>query len=163
MQTPSAAYTPQGALFTDVVLEIFRLNGALIGAGNRLGGSSRLTATRWQTVGAIALAGRALTVSQIARAMGLTRQSVQRVVDELERSGFVRRTAHPESRRARLVSLTAAGASAYAKVSTRQRPWANRLAKAATQAQLTTVLHIVRRLREQLETEEHNRAAPHET
>jgi len=158
MQTPGAGHTPQGALFTEVVLEIFRLNGALIGAGNRLGGSSGLTAARWQTLGAIALAGRALTVSQIARTMGLTRQSVQRVVDELEGSGIVRRTAHPESRRARLVSLTAAGESAYAKVSGRQRPWANRLAQGATQAQLTTALHVVRRLREQLETEEHDHA-----
>jgi MarR family len=38
---------------------------------------------RWQVLGAPAIAGRPLSVSQIARNMGLTRQSVQRTVNQV--------------------------------------------------------------------------------
>src|SRR5918999_264741 len=72
-----------GALFTDIVLEVFRLNGALIAAGNALANGTGLTSARWQVLGAVALAAASPTVAQIARAMGLTRQGVQRLVDVL--------------------------------------------------------------------------------
>ncbi len=153
-------YTPGGKLFTEIVLEVFRLNGTLVAAGNRLGAGVGLTSARWQVIGAIVLAGEPLTVAQIGRAMGLTRQSVQRVVDELERDGLVRRSAHPESRRARLVALTAAGESAYAKVTDRQRPWANATAKGLTTAHLTAVLNALQQLRSRLtEGEDHDSAS----
>ena len=56
--------------------------------GNRLGAGAGLTSARWQVLAALALAGRPLTVAQIARTMGLSRQSVQRLVDEA-RAGHV--------------------------------------------------------------------------
>jgi DNA-binding MarR family transcriptional regulator len=135
------------------VVEAFRLHGVLIALGNRLSEGTGLTSARWQVLGAIALAGRPLTVAQIARTMGLTRQSVQRLVDELETAGIVRRTAHPESRRARLVALTDAGQSAYAEVEKRQRPWANRAALGVSRTALATTLRVLRALRERVEVE----------
>lgn len=146
--------SPSHALFTDLVLEVFRFNGGLIASGNRLCRGTGLTAARWQTLGAIALTGRPLTVAQIARVMGLTRQSVQRVVDELERAGVVRRLAHPEHRRARLVKLTDKGESAYAQVMRRQGPWAKRAAAHVSRSELETALRVVRALRERIEAEE---------
>lgn len=44
-----------------------------------------------------------LPVSHIARTMGLSRQGVQRVADELEARGIVRFAPNPHHRRARLV------------------------------------------------------------
>jgi DNA-binding MarR family transcriptional regulator len=146
-----AAHTPAGALFTDIVLETFRLDGALLAAGNRLAAGTGLSSARWQVLGAISLAGRPLTAAQIARAMGLTRQSVQRLVDELEAGGLVQRTTHPESRRARLVALTDRGATAYARADRRQRPWANRIAAGITKTDLATTLRVLRELRGRLE------------
>ena len=114
--------TPAGDAFTAVVLEVFRLNGALLAAGNTLCEGTGLTSARWQVLGAIAMRASPLTVAQIARAMGLTRQSVQRLVDELQQEGVVERVADPEHRRARPVRLTERGAALYAEMRRRQVP-----------------------------------------
>lgn len=140
-----------GARFTDIVLEVFRLNGALIAAGNALADGTGLTSARWQVLGAVALAGASPTVAQIARSMGLTRQAVQRLVDELEAGGIVRRVGHPESRRARAVQLTPRGESLYAEMMRRQAPWANRTAKGIDPATLQRAVDVLRELRARLE------------
>src|SRR5256885_16729366 len=101
------------ALFTALVVEAFRVYGVLIALGDRLCAGTGLTSPRWQVLGAIALGG-PLTVAQIARTMGLTRQNVQRMVAELEAAGTVRRTAHCDSPHERLVPVTEVGTSAYA-------------------------------------------------
>ena len=77
------ARTPEGGAATDVVLATFRASGLLLAAGNQLAAKEGLTAARWQVLGAVALAGRPLTVPQIARRMGLTRQAVQASVNRL--------------------------------------------------------------------------------
>jgi MarR family len=75
---PTIASRRRAAL-TILVLEVFRLNGWLLAAGNHLTRPVHQSSARWQVVGAIDHAP--MTVSQIARAMGLTRQSVQRTAD----------------------------------------------------------------------------------
>ncbi|MGD0850664.1 MarR family winged helix-turn-helix transcriptional regulator, partial [Bradyrhizobium sp.] len=94
---------------TDLVLEIFRLNGLLIASGDALVADIGLTSARWQVVGAIALQQGRAPVAHIANAMGLTRQSVQRIADELARAGIVEFRDNPHHKRARLVTLTAKG------------------------------------------------------
>src|SRR3712207_6551384 len=138
-------------VFTEVVLEVFRLNGALLAAGNTLCEGTGLTAARWQVLGALAMAGEARTVAQVARAMGLTRQAVQRLVDELEAEGIVRRLDHPESRRARLVQLAPRGESLFAEMVRRQRPWVARLGAGISPSELLSVLDVLRRIRTRLE------------
>jgi DNA-binding MarR family transcriptional regulator len=138
-------------LFTDIVLEVFRLNGALIAAGNALCDGTGLTSARWQVLGAVALSDGPPTVAQIARAMGLTRQAVQRLVDELEAHGVVRRLDHPESRRARPVQLTARGESLYSEMMRRQRPWATRIAKGIAPDDLQKTLDVLQALRTRLD------------
>ena len=63
--------TPVGECLTELVLETFRLNGAILVAGNRMTKPHGLTSARWQVMGAIDIAGTPLTVAQIARRMGL--------------------------------------------------------------------------------------------
>jgi DNA-binding MarR family transcriptional regulator len=53
-----------------------------------------------------------LTVASIARAMGLTRQAVQRIVDLLAEKGLVAFQPNPQHLRAKLVTLTTAGSEA---------------------------------------------------
>lgn len=147
-------YTRAGDAFTAIVLEVFRLNGALLAAGNTLCEGTGLTAARWQVLGAMAMRESPLTVAQIARAMGQTRQSVQRLVDELEREGVVERVTHPEHRRARPVQLTERGAALYAEMVRRQVPWANRIADGTGVPVLETAVDTLRALRERLEADE---------
>lgn len=101
---------------TTLSLAVFRLNGALIAAGNRLTAPLGLTSARWQVMGAISLAGAPQTVARIARAMGLARQSVQRLADQLAKDGVVAFADNPDDRRARLVSLTPRGEALFARI-----------------------------------------------
>jgi len=59
-----ATRTESGEALTDLILEVFRLNGALLDAGNQLSKPHGLTSARWQVMGAIDLAGHAMTVAQ---------------------------------------------------------------------------------------------------
>ena len=65
-----------------------------------------LTSARWQVLGAIAYAQQPLTVPQIARRMGLTRQSVHTTASRLLADGMVELVPNEDHRRSPLVRLT---------------------------------------------------------
>src|ERR1700751_4013808 len=94
---------------TDLVLETFRLNGSLLASGDALVADLGLTSARWQVLGAAALAPGPLSVGQVARNMGLARQAVQRLANEMAADGLVRFAPNPHHQRPKLVLLTAAG------------------------------------------------------
>jgi DNA-binding MarR family transcriptional regulator len=135
---------------TELVLEIFRLNGELIAMGDALVGDIGLTSARWQVMGAIALAEMPLPIAQIARNMGLTRQAVQRVANELEGEGFIRFAPNPNHLRAKLVLLTRKGETAYAAAMTRWDPKAAALGGGSTLKEVETSLATLRRVRQRI-------------
>lgn len=92
---------------------LFRAHNGLIAVGDRITAPYGLTSARWQVMGAVALSGQPLTVAQIARVMGLTRQAVQRIVNELEKQNMLALSDNPAHKRARLADLTSEGRAAY--------------------------------------------------
>jgi DNA-binding MarR family transcriptional regulator len=140
-----------GAALTELVLEIFRLNGRLLTAGDKLVADIGLSSARWQVLGAIHYASEPQTVSWLARSMGLTRQAVQRIVNELEADGLVTFKPNPAHRRAHLVVFTRKGQSAYAAADRRQIPWVNALAKGLDRADLDITLGVLSVIRRRLE------------
>jgi DNA-binding MarR family transcriptional regulator len=145
-------YSPAAAAVTEFVLEIFRLNGRLLVSGDRLVADVGLTSARWQVLGAIVLARSELPVAHIARNMGLARQSVQRVVNELVADGLVEFAPNPHHRRASLVRLTDAGMAAYRAATARQVPWADDLAAGLDLDDIQVALRVARELVRRLET-----------
>ena len=137
-------HTTAGAGLTELILEVFKLNGRLLSAGDQLVSSLGLSSARWQVLGAVAMAGVPQPVAHIARNMGLTRQAVQRVVNALEADGFLGFAPNPHHQRAKLVALTKAGAKAFAAATQRQAPWANHLARRIPARDLHTALAVVR-------------------
>ncbi len=137
-------------LGTRVVLATFRSTGLLLEAGDALGADLGLTSARWQVLGALALADRALTVPQIARRMGLTRQSVHATISRLQADGLVEQATNVDHRRSRLVRLTRPGEAAYRAIQGRQRTWMQQLLVGLDRADLETTArvldHISRRL-----------------
>lgn len=117
---------PRRAL-NDLIIQVFRLNGDLLAAGDVLVGDLGLTSARWQVLGAIALSPVPLPVAHVARNMGLTRQAVQRVADDMQTEGLVRYEPNPHHRRAMLVVMTERGEDAYRRASERQEHWADGL------------------------------------
>ena len=103
---PDSQRTEEGEAVTALILDVFRLNGRLLLAGDRLVSELGLTSARWQILGAIAYADRPESVAWHARTMGVHRQGVQRIVNELNRDGIVDFEPNPHHKRAHLVVLT---------------------------------------------------------
>jgi DNA-binding MarR family transcriptional regulator len=138
---------------TDFILETFRLNGRLLGAGDALVADLGLTSARWQVLGAVALSPVPLPVAHIARNMGLSRQGVQRIANELEAQGIVRFAPNPHHQRAKLVLLTERGRSLYEAASARQKPWAAGLADGMSARTIEAATRVLRRVRRRLEAD----------
>jgi DNA-binding MarR family transcriptional regulator len=136
---------------TELVLETFRLNGRLLAAGDALVADLGLTSARWQVLGAMALSPAPLPVAHIARNMGLTRQAVQRLANEMERDGLVRFAPNPHHQRAKLALLTARGKVAFDAAMKRQGPWTREVAKGLSVKQIEAAIATLRRLRRRLD------------
>lgn len=143
-----------------LIIEVFRLNGDLLAAGDVLVGDLGLTSARWQVLGAIALAAAPQPVSHLARNMGLTRQAVQRVVDDMRDAGLVRLEPNPHHRRAMLVTMTERGAAAYRGASERQERWAEGLAADLPAEGIEAAGALLRTLQRRLDDASRNAAAP---
>jgi DNA-binding MarR family transcriptional regulator len=146
-------HSAAGKALTDLILETFRLNGRLLVSGDRLIAGLGLTSARWQVLGAVHFAPSPQPVSWLARSMGLNRQGVQRIVNELEAEGFLEFRPNPHHRRAHLVVMTKRGQTAYAAAERRQIPWVNALAKGLRADDIAAALALVTAVRERLETE----------
>jgi DNA-binding MarR family transcriptional regulator len=147
-------HTPAGTLATELVLAVFRLNGSLLRAGDGLVADLNLSSARWQVLGAIGLSVAQQPVANLAREMGLTRQAVQRVADELEEEGFVAYRTNPHHRRAKLVVLTERGTRVFQAAAKRQVPWINALVEGISLRDIRCALKVARALDENLNATE---------
>jgi DNA-binding MarR family transcriptional regulator len=145
---------------TELILEVFRLNGRLIAAGDALVAPIGLTSARWQVLGAVALVDAPATVSNLARAMGLARQSVQRIVNELVDAGVLLLADNPNHKRARQVAFTPRGQAMYAAAAARQGPWARALSGHLDLTAIEQAIGLLRAVRAQLEADSIEGADP---
>jgi DNA-binding MarR family transcriptional regulator len=143
--------TPAAEAVTELIIEVFRLNGRLLVAGDRLVSGLGLTSARWQVLGAIALAERAEPVAWLARSMGLNRQGVQRIVNDLVKDGLVAFRPNPHHRRANLVVLTERGKEVFGAAERLQTPWVDALANGLSIGSIVATRRIVTALRRRLE------------
>jgi len=119
--------TPAGDALTELVMRVFRLNGLFLDVAEAIARPSGLTAARWQVLGAVLR--QPLTVSDAARAMGLTRQSVQRLADALVADGMAEYLPNPAHRRARLLAPTDRGWEAISILRPRQHACMNQVSE----------------------------------
>lgn len=143
--------TPQGEAATQLILAIFRTNGLLLAAGDLLSADEGLTSARWQVLGAVALAQQPLTVPQIARRMGLTRQSVHTTVNRFIRDGLVELLPNADHQRSPLVGVTELGEAKFRAMQRRQAVWVDRLAEGLGRSDLETTARVLGELSRRLE------------
>jgi DNA-binding transcriptional LysR family regulator len=139
-------------VFIDLVLETFRLNGKLMAAGDRLVKPINLTSSRWQVLGS--LPRDQATVSQIARHMGLQRQSIQRTIGVLCREGLVRLVDNPRHRRAKLAALTPKGWAVIREANRLRDLWTRRTTVGISAAELEAAYQVLRRIGQRLDEAE---------
>lgn len=148
---PGPGRTPAGDAFSGVVVRVFRLGGLLEDEGDALARPAGQTTARWQVLAAVEETPR--SVADIARALNLARQSVQRVADVLEAAGLVRYADNPRHRRARLVVPTEAGLERLRQIQDEQRPWADRLGAAVGARDLLTLNRLLDRVHQVVEAD----------
>ena len=136
---------------TALILDVFRLNGRLLLAGDRLVSELGLTSARWQILGAIAYAERPESVAWHARNMGVHRQGVQRIVNELKDEGIVAFEPNPNHKRAHLIVLTEKGKKLFEAAIARQVPWVNNLSEGLSPDDIATTQRIISDLKTRLE------------
>jgi DNA-binding MarR family transcriptional regulator len=113
-------------LLSGTALLAFTLNGQFLDLAEHLAAPVGMTAAWWQVLGAAV--NTPLSVSAIARAMGITRQAVQRTADVLVGRGLAVYRDNPAHRRAKLVDVTAEGRAAIAAIDPHHARHARRLA-----------------------------------
>src|SRR5216117_3443833 len=148
---PKTKRTPAGEAVTSFILDLFRLNGLLLTAGDRLVARLGLTSARWQILGAIVAAERPQPVAWLARNLGANRQNVQRIVNDLQQEGLVAFEANPHHRRAQLVVLTDKGRRTFDAAMRLQAPWINSLSEGLLVKDIQTVHRVITALRKKLE------------
>ena len=141
--------TRSGQALRELVLEVFRLNGALLRHGAALTAPVGQSQARWQVIGAVAEATR--TVPQIARRMGMSRQSVQRVADLLAKDGILRLDPNPDHARSPLLRLTPKGEQIEAELTALGEEWAAVIAADLPRRDLEEAVEVVRTVTRKLD------------
>lgn len=143
------AETAAGAELTELILGVFRLNATLLDAAETMASAGGLTAARWQVLGGVLDQPR--PVAAIARRMGLTRQSVQRLANALVDDGFAEWHDNPDHQRAKLLVPTEQAFAAIDRVAAVQHPWASTVGEQLGEHTLSRTAHTLDRLTAALE------------
>lgn len=140
--------TPE--LLSRSALGVFRLNGQFLSVAEELAAPAGLTAAWWQVLGAVL--PQPLPVSGIARAMGITRQSVQRIADLLVERGLAAYEPNPAHRRAKLLTPTEKGRAAIHEIKPAHATLARRLAEELGESDFAETVRVLERLSRAMDT-----------
>lgn len=144
---------PKSEALTELLLTMFRVNNLTLLWGDRLVTPFGLTSARWQVLGAIVLSEYPQPVSWIARDLGVNRQNVQRIINDLHQEGIVAFEPNPHHKRAHLVVLTEKGRRAYDAAINAYNPRRVVLAEELSVEDIKTAYHVMTALRKALERE----------
>jgi DNA-binding MarR family transcriptional regulator len=107
--------------FTSLVAPVAALQAELLYTAQRVAEDHGLTAARWQVLSAAA--AEASSVAGIAHGLGLARQSVQRVADDLVASGLAGWQVNPRHARAKLLVPSEQGIQVLGDAAASQAAW----------------------------------------
>lgn len=136
----------KGPTFTKIVLEVFKVSGMLNNEGDKMTREFGLTSSRWKILGAIALSQQPLTVPQIGRSMGQSRQAVQKLVDLMIKDDMLQLVDNPNHKRAKYVALTEKAKGVYQQLEQTQTPWAQQSTDEISLQELETTLDVLNKI-----------------
>ncbi|WP_436499303.1 MarR family winged helix-turn-helix transcriptional regulator [Actinokineospora sp. HUAS TT18] len=147
--------TPGGDALTDIIMRTFHLNGAFLRAAEHISLPEGLTPSWWQVLGGVLKQPR--SVADIAREMGMARQSVQRTADLLVEKGLAEYLPNPAHARAKLVQPSEAGWKAIHGMTAAQHAFTNRVAARFTVEELAACASLMEKLGAALAEDEEGR------
>ncbi|CAM5637885.1 MarR family transcriptional regulator [Streptomyces spiroverticillatus] len=136
--------SPAQQLLTRTALGVFHLNGQFLAVSDRMAREVGLTAAWWQVLGAVDRVPD--SVAGVARTMGITRQSVQRIADVLVERGLAEYADNPAHRRAKLLRITGEGAEALRRCNPSHAALADRLRAELGEEGFAETVRVLERL-----------------
>ena len=146
VKLPNGQHTAAGQILTDLIIPVIRLEAQFSRAGEAIAATGGQTLARWLTLEMVA--DQPATVAQVARNLGLTRQSVQRIADLLEQDGLTEYVENPAHQTSRLVRLSARGRQTLRAIQQSQRAWANAVSSTIGESNLRQASRVVKQLTE---------------
>jgi DNA-binding MarR family transcriptional regulator len=126
-----------------LVAAVFRAAGALRRNGDLIARTVGQTQARWQVLSVVS--GRDdWTAPRVAYELGISRQAVQRVADELVADGLMRTQRNPYHRRSVRFQLTEEGVAALAALGEAAADWHAELDALIRPADAETTRHVLR-------------------
>jgi DNA-binding MarR family transcriptional regulator len=127
-----------------LVADLFEAAGAMRRRGDQIASAAGQTQARWQVLSV--LSDGDWTVPKVARRLGISRQAVQRIVDELRGDGLVGLKTNPDHERSSLVQLTEQGSDALGVISTEARLWHEHISIGMAPGDLAVTREVLRAL-----------------
>lgn len=131
-----------------LVADVYELAGALRRHGEELAASAGQTQARWQLLSVVS--DGAWTVPHAARRLGVSRQAVQRVADDLATDGLVRYAPNPHHQRSALLELTPRGAEKLAAINAAAHRWHSTIAVDLDRPALERTRDVLRQVRQRI-------------
>lgn len=100
-----------------LVADVYEAAGVLRRSGEAIAGAEGQSQARWQLLSVIS--GGPITVAQAARRLGVTRQGVQRVANDLIEEQLAVTGPNPDHRNSPLLQLTSEGTATLARINDR--------------------------------------------
>lgn len=138
------------ATLNNIVVKVFQLKTLLMERGDQLVNPYGLTSTQWQILGAISLSAKPITVPQIAEFMGITRQGVQKQINQLIAEKMCQPHINPKHLRSPQYVLTAKGNEIFEQIMAISNNWMLALSENIQFDDLAATLRVLTALAEKL-------------
>lgn len=129
----------------NLILETFSLNGKLSRFGDHFTAPDGLSGSRWQILGALYHSEQPLTSPQLAEKTGMTRQGMQKQLNQLFEQGLLQLLENPHHKRSSQFALSEQGVQLYETITQRWIATATPWAEQFSQAELDTALSVLAR------------------
>lgn len=146
--------TPASNALTDLIRTVLRMNTTVQKSGTRLMRGTGITNARWQTLSELFALEQRVTVSELARHMGLTRQAIQRLADDMASDGLVEFVENPGDARAMHLLLTEAGRATYHDALEREWQWTNAIAEDFDAEQITRAVALLEAITQKMQADD---------
>ena len=142
----SATHSPAAAAQEVSLLsaDLYEAAGAVRQVGEAVASEVGQTQARWQVLSVLSSSN--WTVPQAARRLGVSRQSVQRVVDLLVADGLAELLPNPDHARSPIVHLTALGLETLDRIRGVAGPWHDAVAARLSLADLRQARSVLQEL-----------------
>ncbi|MFF3015650.1 MarR family winged helix-turn-helix transcriptional regulator [Streptomyces sp. NPDC057939] len=127
-----------------LVADVYEAAGVLRKSGETIAASEGQTQSRWQVLSVAS--GESLTVAAAARRLGVARQGVQRIANDLVHDGLATFQPNPDHRNSPLIDLTPQGRRVLEGITRRANDVHRRLAADITHAELAAARDLLRRV-----------------